>query len=223
MSGLDHPSARRAWTQPPALGVVFRGCPGRSHSPWRPLSSCSRLGPAMRRRVRTATCSPRSGARTAAARDRPIRGRPPMCRRPSCSACTTTRVRRGGRARLTVASELATSSGRKAIDLRECSYSQRNSDSHNCGPGDVFYRVREAGYCYRSVGENVYWGWASSDGSTPSPRQAMDWWLNSDGHRNSLLSSSFTQAGFGLAKGQLTGVSSPYGRSWVAHFGRPCS
>ena len=50
----------------------------------------------------------------------------------------------------------------------------------------------------------------------------MDWWLHSSGHRGNLLSASFTQAGFGLAKGQLTGISYPYGRSWVAHFGRPC-
>src|SRR3712207_4771609 len=124
--------------------------------------------------------------------------------------------RKAGRPRLTSAPKLVTSSGRKVIDLRECSRAQRDSDSHNCGPGGVFYRVQEAGYCYRSVSENVFWGWASVDRSTPSPREAMDWWLNSSGHRDNLLRSSFTQAGFGLAKGRLTGGSYPYGRSWGA-------
>jgi len=130
--------------------------------------------------------------------------------------------RKVGRARLTSASKLVTSSGRKAIDLRGCPKSQRDTNAHYCGPGGVWYRSEQAGYCYRSVGENVFWGFATSDRYTPSPRKAMDGWLNSTGHRNNLLSSNFTQAGFGLAKGQLTGVSYSYGRSWVAHFGRPC-
>jgi uncharacterized protein YkwD len=131
--------------------------------------------------------------------------------------------RKEGKAALTSASKLVTSSGKKAIDLRECSFSLRSSDPHQCGPGGVFYRIEEARYCYRSAGENVYWGWGTTDASTPSPRQAMDWWLNSTGHRNGLLNSNHTQAGFGLAKGKLTGYSEPYGRSWVAHFAKPCS
>lgn len=129
-----------------------------------------------------------------------------------------------GRAKLAVSSKLMTSSGRKAVDVLNCSSSQLAADSHQCGPGGVYYRMNQAGYCYSAAGENNAWGWGKPEAYAPTVRSTMSGWLHSEGHRNNILgrtkySTLFTQIGVGLAKGVTS--DGKYKRAWTAHFGKP--
>jgi uncharacterized protein YkwD len=117
-----------------------------------------------------------------------------------------------------------TSSGRKAVDVLNCSSAQLSHNSHDCGPGDTFYRVRQAGYCYSAIGENVAWGSGRPAAYAPSVRSIMSGWLHSDPHRRSLLGQTsvsrlFTQIGVGLARSVTS--TGTHKRAWAAHFGRP--
>jgi len=56
-----------------------------------------------------------------------------------------------------------------------------------------FSRLRSAGYAFRAAGENIASGYATVDA-------VMKAWMNSAGHRNNILSSLYSQAGFGIAK-----------------------
>ncbi|GAY11851.1 CAP domain-containing protein [Pseudonocardia sp. N23] len=67
-------------------------------------------------------------------------------------------------------------------------------------------RIHRSGYCPAdhsvAVNENGYAGWYQ--GATPvgiSPREAVDWWMGSDGHRKTMLSPDYTETGIGIALG----------------------
>lgn len=71
---------------------------------------------------------------------------------------------------------------------------QKDTLSHNLGV-TLRERVREAGYV-GAVGENVAKGYTSLPG-------AIEGWLNSAGHRSTLLNAKFTE--FGLAAARSNG------------------
>jgi uncharacterized protein YkwD len=73
------------------------------------------------------------------------------------------------------------------------------------GPG---WRMQQAGYSGGYWGENIGAGYGS-------PAQAVQGWLNSDGHCANLHNASFTQIGVGYAYGS----SSTYGHYWTQKFG----
>ena len=50
--------------------------------------------------------------------------------------------------------------------------------------------MKEAGVSYRAAGENIAWG-------QRTPAQVMQSWMNSDGHRENILSDSFGRLGVG--------------------------
>jgi uncharacterized protein YkwD len=132
--------------------------------------------------------------------------------------------RKVGKPNLAENAKLMTSAGRKATDVLNCSSAQLSSNAHECGPGDSFYRVRQAGYCYRAAGENVAWGWGRPEVYAPSVRSTMSGWLHSDPHRLNLLGQTsvsrlFTEIGIGLAKGVTS--TGTHKRGWAVHFGRP--
>lgn len=57
----------------------------------------------------------------------------------------------------------------------------------------VVQRVTDAGYApYAAVGEVVFWG----TGANGSPAAAVNWWMNSPGHRAIITDCGFTEAGF---------------------------
>ncbi|MFN2145369.1 MAG: CAP domain-containing protein [Anaerolineales bacterium] len=66
-----------------------------------------------------------------------------------------------------------------------------NHDSPTGGPADV--RVGAAGYKFSAVGENIAMGYQT-------PLEVVDAWLASEGHRQNLLGSDYTQIGIGFAQ-----------------------
>lgn len=82
---------------------------------------------------------------------------------------------------------------------------QKDTLSHNLGV-TLRQRVSNAGYD-GAVGENVAGGQRTIE-------QAIEGWLNSPGHRNTLLSTRFTE--FGLATASVApGKKSRYGTYWA--------
>jgi uncharacterized protein YkwD len=63
------------------------------------------------------------------------------------------------------------------------------------------------------VAENIAWG----TGSYATVRSIMSGWVNSDGHRANILSSSYRDLGLGLRIGTLNDYSGAH--VWTAHFG----
>jgi uncharacterized protein YkwD len=61
-------------------------------------------------------------------------------------------------------------------------------------------RVLDAGYEYRSVGENV--ASAVGSGAPPPPEQIHKGWMNSKPHRANILSDRFQEVGIGVAHGR---------------------
>ncbi len=65
--------------------------------------------------------------------------------------------------------------------------------------GSPFDMMKQFGISYKTAGENIAMG-------QKTPSEVVTAWMNSEGHRKNILSSSFTQIGVGVAKnanGQL--------------------
>lgn len=74
--------------------------------------------------------------------------------------------------------------------------------SHDSANGSSFVdRIRKAGYvptrAFPSLGEDLAWG----SGSLGSPREIVQSWMESPGHRANILSPKFREAGMGVAFG----------------------
>ena len=65
------------------------------------------------------------------------------------------------------------------------SFSHTRPDGRSC-----FTAASDLGVTYRSAGENIAYGY-------PTPAAVVSGWMNSDGHRKNILSSSFTKIGIG--------------------------
>ena len=82
----------------------------------------------------------------------------------------------------------------------------RNFFAHNTPDGQTpFDRMKAAGISYSSAGENIAAGQSS-------PKNVMDSWMNSPGHRNNILNPDFEYIGVGLARG------GSYGIYWAQEF-----
>ncbi len=74
--------------------------------------------------------------------------------------------------------------------------------SHECrGEEDLVGRLTDAGYlpcgCSWGVGENIAWG----SGSSGSPRDVVDSWMHSSGHRANILNGAYEHIGVAVASG----------------------
>ncbi len=83
---------------------------------------------------------------------------------------------------------------------------------------DVVDRVTRAGYLTAGeggwvVGENLAW----AQGVLASPRQVMEAWMNSAGHRRNILSAEYEEIGVGVVLG--TPVPGPAGATFTTDFG----
>ena len=58
---------------------------------------------------------------------------------------------------------------------------------------DCFTALTDAGIVYTSVGENI------AEGQT-TPKEVMESWMNSEGHRQNIMSADYTQMGVGYYK-----------------------
>ncbi len=85
-------------------------------------------------------------------------------------------------------------------------FSHTGSDGSSSGD-----RATAQGYSWSWVGENIF------AGSSATPQDAFDWWMNSGPHRANLLNSNYQDIGIGYV--YLAG--SPYGGYFTAVFARP--
>lgn len=72
-------------------------------------------------------------------------------------------------------------------------------------------RSVEFDYCFQKIGENL----AAVPPRDCNPRDVMDYWMSSPGHRANILEPDFTEIGIGIRTGGA------YGTYWVQEFGRP--
>jgi uncharacterized protein YkwD len=90
--------------------------------------------------------------------------------------------------------------------------------SHTSLDGSSFVdRIRRSGYLEAargwSVGENIAYG----SGRLSTPRAIATAWMNSEGHRENILSRSYDSIGIGIASGTPVGVD---GGTYTTDFGR---
>ncbi len=108
--------------------------------------------------------------------------------------------------------KLAEAAQSKANDM-----AKRNYWSHNTPDGSPPWSfIDSAGYTYQKAGENLAYGFGSSNDTVTG-------WMNSPPHRENLLDSAFQDVGFGYAnvpnyqnKGEETVVVAMYGLSRIA-------
>jgi uncharacterized protein YkwD len=72
-----------------------------------------------------------------------------------------------------------------------------------------FDRIRDAGYLFNAAGENIAAGYST-------PQAVVNGWMNSTGHRQNILSSTYCDLGVGYAY-HASGV---YHHYWTQNFGR---
>lgn len=85
-----------------------------------------------------------------------------------------------------------------------------NQASHNLDGLDNAGRLRRAGIPFSAEGENIHHYYEDRNGqpfwdSTQYVNRAMDFWMNSEGHRANMLNPNFTQIGVGIAKATYGG------------------
>lgn len=101
---------------------------------------------------------------------------------------------------------LNTSATAKCNDLNALNYW-----AHNRPDGtEPWHFWHEAGYMYRSAGENLATGDSYSDTVTR--------WMNSPTHRDNIISPKYTEVGFGICDGAANTVNA-YKQLTVQHFG----
>ncbi|MBU8878356.1 SafA/ExsA family spore coat assembly protein [Bacillus sp. FJAT-29790] len=97
--------------------------------------------------------------------------------------------------------ELARVARYKSQDMIDKRYFDHNSPTY----GTPFQMMKNFGISYRSAGENIAAGQAT-------PKEVVQAWMNSEGHRKNILSSNFTEIGVGYVKG------GSYGHYWTQMF-----
>ena len=86
---------------------------------------------------------------------------------------------------------------------------------HNGSDGSTWYtRIQAQGYAYAYATENIYVGNPAFGGN---PDGAFDWWMNSQVHRDNILSAKVTEIGIAYAYSE----SSTYGGYYTLNFARP--
>lgn len=98
------------------------------------------------------------------------------------------RTSRGLKA-LSIDSALTKTATLKSQDMAKLGYFDHTSPTY----GSPFDMMKQFGIRYRAAGENIAMG-------QTSPKQVMTDWMNSKGHRENILKSSYTKIGVGIAK-----------------------
>lgn len=108
---------------------------------------------------------------------------------------------------LAAPSSLARAADRKSADIIRC-----DDFSHQACGRDTEYWPDRFGYdgC---VGENI----AYAGGRTATPRMIFRLWMNSQGHRENILRSSYDDIGIGMRIGEIDGFSGAH--VWTQQFG----
>ncbi|MBS4176661.1 CAP domain-containing protein [Lederbergia citrea] len=93
---------------------------------------------------------------------------------------------KNGLAPLKLDVELSKVAREKSRDMSVNKYFDHNSPTY----GSPFDMMKKFGITYRSAGENIAMG-------QRTPQEVVNAWMNSEGHRANILSSSFTHIGIG--------------------------
>ncbi len=91
-----------------------------------------------------------------------------------------------GLAPLTLDTELSKVARTKSQDMKDKNYFDHNSPTY----GSPFDMMKSFGISYKSAGENIAMG-------QTSPEQVVQAWMDSPGHRENIMNSSFTHIGVG--------------------------
>ncbi|RNA68630.1 CAP domain-containing protein [Alteribacter keqinensis] len=102
---------------------------------------------------------------------------------------------------LEIAEDVSEVARDKSADMRDNNYFDHNSPTH----GSPFDMMRSYGVNYNAAGENIAAG-------QQTPEQVVDAWMNSQGHRENILSSNYTEIGVGHVEG------GQYGHYWTQMF-----
>lgn len=116
-----------------------------------------------------------------------------------------------GRAALSLNSSLNQAAQAKANDMAARNYWSHNTPEGN--PPWIF--IDQAGYAYQKAGENLAYGFATSE-------DTITGWMNSPTHKDNLLGSDYLDVGFGFANSsdyQSTGPETIV----VAMYGKPAN
>ncbi|HSX44784.1 MAG TPA: CAP domain-containing protein [Candidatus Saccharimonadales bacterium] len=114
-----------------------------------------------------------------------------------------------GAASLSLNSQLDSAAQTKANDMVN-----RNYWSHNTPDGqEPWVFIQNAGYQYTKAGENLAYGFTTSD-------DTITGWMNSPSHKANLLDTAFKDVGFGIANGNNFNNSGPE-TVVVAMYGQP--
>ncbi len=90
---------------------------------------------------------------------------------------------------VTLDSKLSDAAQAKANDM-----AAKNYWSHNAPDGKTPWSfIQQSGYAYESAGENLAYGFASSD-------SVISGWMNSGEHRANILHAAYQQVGFGIVR-----------------------
>jgi uncharacterized protein YkwD len=107
---------------------------------------------------------------------------------------------------------------RASRDYSQLMVAQKFFAHESPGGTDVVDRVTSAGYLHANeggwvVGENLAW----AQGNLASPRNVMQAWMNSTGHRHNILSADYKEIGVGIVLG--TPYPGPAGATFTTDFG----
>ncbi len=94
-----------------------------------------------------------------------------------------------GLAPLKVDTALSKVAREKSLDMQRNQYFSHNSPTY----GSPFDMMKQFGVSYKAAGENIAMG-------QRSPAEVVQAWMNSEGHRKNILSSSFTHIGVGYVE-----------------------
>lgn len=106
---------------------------------------------------------------------------------------------------LTINATLTREAGDYACELIEYDYFAHENPVTG---STLVTRTADAGYRYSLVGENLAAGQRTAD-------EAMDGWMNSEGHRANILKPEYEEIGIAVREG------GDYGIYWVQEFGKP--
>jgi len=99
---------------------------------------------------------------------------------------TNEKRRANGLKELTINWELSRIARYKSQDMHDLKYFSHTSPTY----GSPFTMIKNFGLTYKSAGENIAMGQST-------PKEVVEAWWNSEGHRANMLNSSFTQIGVG--------------------------
>lgn len=108
---------------------------------------------------------------------------------------------KNGLGKLTLSTKLNEVANAKSKDMAVNRYFSHQSPTY----GSPFDMMKKFGVSYRTAGENIAAG-------QRTPKEVMNAWMNSSGHRANILNKNYTELGVGYYKG------GSYGHYWTQTF-----